>query len=265
MTNHHRAKNGGNDQYFTHPDDANKLVNLAAKHAPNGATWIEPSAGSGVFLDIMPHARGFDLHPQRADIVQMDWLSPHILTLDAELAHPRVVFGNPPFGMSGSMAVRFFNQSARLKPEVIAFVLPASFAKASMHRKLDWHYSLVEQVMQVMTFSFPDGGTKAVPCVMQVWTRGAARIDPPQDKGVGLPLEFVSKERATMAIRRVGGRAGQVLQGTDHSPETTFFIECSDDVEAKLRSMCFTGTVHHTAGVKSLAKSELCSMIRAGI
>jgi hypothetical protein len=264
-TKTHRAKNGGADQYFTRPADAAALIKLTKKFAPTGATWVEPSAGAGAFLAHAPHAVGYDLHPQHAGIVKLDWLTTKALDTVAALGAPVVVFGNPPFGFAASLAIKFFNQAALMGAETIAFILPASFKKASVHRRLHKCYTLRAEVSATLEFDFPDGGSKKVPCVSQVWTRGKARVDAPADNGKGLPIEFVSKDEATLAIRRVGGRAGQVLDGIDYSASTTFFIKCALTTAARIRRLDLTVGVNDTAGVRSLAKSELCARLRGAL
>jgi len=46
------------------------------------------------------------------------------------------VVGNPPFGKNSSLAISFFNHAAKFA-DVIAFVVPRTFCKMSVHDKLD--------------------------------------------------------------------------------------------------------------------------------
>jgi hypothetical protein len=203
--------------------------------------------------------RCFDLEPRRAYIQKQDWLRYEHHQSKA----PCVVFGNPPFGFAASLAVKFFNKAAEFS-EVIAFVLPGSFAKESVQRRLDVNFHLLWQEKRTIAFEFPDGGAKSVPCVMQVWKRGAVRVHPPKDFGLDLPLAFVkpASKRHNVAIRRVGGRAGQIIDSKEGNENTTYFIECGSKMLAAIRRADLTRHVDDTAGVRSLAKQELIRAIR---
>lgn len=263
----HRAVNGGLDQYFTPLAVAVELTQMARTFASPLSEWIEPAAGDGVFARAAKSAgiskvRCFDIAPRRAYIQKQDWLRYVRTPSDARC----VVFGNPPFGFAASLAVRFFNKAAEFA-EVIAFVLPGSFAKESVQRRLDHNFNLVWQDKHTIAFEFPDGGTKAVPCVLQVWKRGAVRVYPPKDFGLDLPLAFAkpSSKRGIVAVRRVGGRAGQIVDSKGASESTTYFIECGAKMLAAIRRADLTRYVSDTAGVRSLSKQELIKAIRGAM
>lgn len=264
MSNH-RAINGGLDQYFTPAAVAQAFTRIVATYAPAEAQWIEPSAGAGAFkraanaLGIEPIC--FDLEPRFAYIKAQDWLA-----YQHNGRKPVVVFGNPPFGFAASMAVRFFNHAARFA-EVIAFVLPGSFAKESVQARLNSAFLLVHEEKQTIDFEFPEGGTKPVPCVLQVWKKappGQTRTAKPKDFGEDLPIKFIkpAPKRCIVAIRRVGGRAGQIIDTKDGSENTTYFLECDAEMLAVIKRADFTRFVNDTAGVRSLSKQELIRAIR---
>lgn len=263
----HRAANGGLDQYFTPGLIATELTGMAKSFAAPKSLWIEPSAG-GCAFEKSAHMIGirnvkcYDLAPRHDHITQQDWL-----TYKHEPSkQPVVVFGNPPFGFAASLAVKFFNKAAEFA-DTIAFVLPGSFAKESVQRRLNPSFELVWQDKRVIDFEFPDGGTKAVPCVMQVWKRmppGVLRETPEKDFGEDLPLTFIkpAPKKCIVAIRRVGGRAGQIIDSKDGSENTTYFIECDAKMLAVIKRANFTKYVNDTAGVRSLSKQELVKAIR---
>lgn len=263
----HRAANGGLDQYFTPGLIATELTHMAKTFAAPKSVWIEPSAGDCVFeksarMIGIKEVKCFDLAPRHAHITKQDWLAyEHTVT-----KQPVVVFGNPPFGFAASMAVKFFNKAAEFA-DTIAFVLPGSFAKDSVQRRLDPRFELVWQDKRTIEFEFPEGGTKAVPCVMQVWKlmpKGTIRETPEKDFGKDLPLTFIkpAPKRCIVAIRRVGGRAGQIIDTKDGSENTTYFIECDAKMLAVIRRADLTKYVNDTAGVRSLSKQELIKAIR---
>jgi hypothetical protein len=262
----HRAVNGGDDCYFTPPAVADALVAAARRFAPEGARWVEPSAGAGVFLSAARRAGirapvGYDLTPRTKSVRRADWFT-------VTPTRGAVVFGNPPFGFAASMALRFFQHAATHNASVIAFVLPASFAKASIQRKLHPGYRLAWKRLEAVEFEFPDGGTKRVPCVLQVWQRlpeGKTRRLPREDSGRDL-FAFVAPEFANVAVRRVGGRAGQVLPEVAGSLSTTYFLRVErDDVMAALRAADLASVREHTAGVRSVSKGELIAAVRKAL
>jgi hypothetical protein len=53
-----------------------------------------------------------------------------------------LIIGNPPFGKSSSIAIKFFNKAA-LFSECIAFILPRTFKRISIQNRLDLNFSLI--------------------------------------------------------------------------------------------------------------------------
>ena len=97
------------DQYYTRQHVAQKLYRSFRKFCdPERYQLVEPSAGTGSFFMLMPQGSlAFDVDPKFPGIVTADFLSVEIRS-EREVA----VVGNPPFGRSASMAVRFFNHAA---------------------------------------------------------------------------------------------------------------------------------------------------------
>lgn len=87
---------------------------------------IEPSVGNGAFLH---HPNGtvhfaYDIQPECTDevckITKADYLTVPITYL-----YGRLVIGNPPFGYSNNLAIKFFNKSCEIS-DYVAFILPIS-------------------------------------------------------------------------------------------------------------------------------------------
>ena len=114
------------DKFYTKPVVAERLFCLVKEYTTNPQTFLEPSAGNGVFLGLLTslsdNVIAFDISPDASGITQADFLSQDVGKVD-------VVIGNPPFGKNSSLAVKFFNKCAEWQPEVIAFVLPRTFKK----------------------------------------------------------------------------------------------------------------------------------------
>lgn len=258
-----RAVNGGCDEYFTTPAVASgcidALMPLLRRWKLSNVLFFEPSAGNGVWLDALPKqalAVAYDINPQDPRVQSADFFT---LKVPAN----SVIIGNPPFGFAAKEAIRFFNHAAT-GAAVIAFVVPRTFKKGSVQAKLHANYHL-ELDLDLPSYSFTVSGVPHdVPCCFQVWKRKA------KTRSLLLPaienpyLEFTSPRRADFAVRRVGGRAGQILPGLDHSESSTYFIRAKGDVrqlKAVINSIDFA-EINHTAGVRSLSKRELVIAVR---
>jgi hypothetical protein len=253
---HHRAINGGNDAYFTKPEIAEKFSLLVQSLYPD-ARFIEPSAGNGSFSRHFQSITAYDLHPKNENIIKADWFT-------VVVPENSVVIGNPPFGFAASLAIRFFNHASNAK--AICFIVPRSFQKASVHRRLNLSFHLVyEEVLPKNAFML-DGKEYSVPCVFQIWEKQKElrKISPVSSEN---PIvEFCDKSSATHAIRRVGGRAGELLSGTDYSESTTFFIKLKKRNALKIISALQPTILqmrNQTAGVRSISKNELAALFNA--
>lgn len=86
--------------------------------------FVEPSAGEGCFMDLLPETRriALDIRPGNKGITRGDFL---------EWSPPKpghyAVIGNPPFGVRGAIALEFVNRSARFA-DIVGFILPMTFA-----------------------------------------------------------------------------------------------------------------------------------------
>lgn len=128
---------------------------------------LEPSAGDGAFLHLLPVPTrlGLDLHPAAEGILRADFLAwtppdptPGILTV-----------GNPPFGQRGSLAVAFLHHACAFS-RVVAFILPRSFRKDTFLNRIDRRFHLVH-AEDCDDFRLPDGQPVRVKAVFQVWER----------------------------------------------------------------------------------------------
>lgn len=112
-----------NDKYYTSPDLAKYCVEKTKEiiGEDNITEYIEPSAGSGVFLDYFdkPYL-AYDIEPEDERIVKADWLE-----IDLDYKKGRCVIGNPPFGVKNNLSVAFYKKSIPIC-DYIAFILPIS-------------------------------------------------------------------------------------------------------------------------------------------
>ncbi len=159
------------DKFYTNPEIAlacyQIFVEYICKYCPTFSI-VEPSAGDGAF--IYEHVVGYDLHPEREDILQNDFLDAETTNRIFEnlLFTPNVI-GNPPFGKRGSLAIRFLN-IALTKAKFVGFILPVQFRKYSCQNKI------LKGAKLVMDIKLPEdsfllmGQPYEVRCCFQIWT-----------------------------------------------------------------------------------------------
>lgn len=250
------------DQFYTSIEVAERCVLslLAVLGTPSDrTTWIEPSAGSGRFLKLLPHPRiGLDIAPANPEVILGDFLV-WWPTGDAR----KIVVGNPPFGKNSSLAVKFFNHAASFA-DVVAFIVPRTFQKATVQARLDPFMDCVlEELLPLESFEF-GGEPYAVPTVFQVWRRMSHPRPCVRRATSHADFEFLPAHlahAADFAFQRVGARAGLIsLEGRMKSPQSHYFVRMlnpSADVRAGLQSIDWNLVKWRTAGNPSIGKAEL--------
>lgn len=168
------------DKYYTKQSVANQcyaamkdLIIKAGKNTKD-LLFIEPSAGSGVFLNAIKEMKlGFDIAPTREsqyDIQQNDFLNDDMLELlSAQQKKKQLVFiGNPPFGTKSKLAIEFTNESLEYS-NIVGFIVPVQFRKWSVQSKINPKAKLVLDIdLQENAFEFM-GKDYKVRCCFQVW------------------------------------------------------------------------------------------------
>jgi hypothetical protein len=159
------------EAYFTSSELALKCVGAVTERfaLSDFDLVLEPSAGDGVFLDLLPKANrmGLDINPRRPDTLAHDFL-----LWRPDKAYEKVaVIGNPPFGQRAALAIRFIEHAAQFA-EVIAFILPRSFNKHTFQDRVPNHFHLVHSQDCADLFLI-DGGERHVKTVFQIWQRRA--------------------------------------------------------------------------------------------
>lgn len=163
------------DQFFTPKDTAKTIFDsfktAIANHSDdiNDFFFIEPAAGEGVFLDILPKNKtlALDIEPRNGLIIQGDFLA-----FMPENKGKTVVFGNPPFGLRGNLALKFINHSAKFA-DYVAFILPQLFESdgKGAPRKRVKGLNLIHSEKINPLFLMPDNSETKVNCVFQVWSK----------------------------------------------------------------------------------------------
>jgi hypothetical protein len=167
------VREAGLDKFYTIPAISEKcLTSIGSLY--NWSDWdlvIEPSAGNGSFLTRIPTAKklGIDISPEHDDIIKQDFLTYNPPSDTGKI----LVVGNPPFGRVSSLAIKFFNHASKWA-DVIAFIIPRTFRRVSVHNKLNTNFHLIfdeEIPMEPCAFSPP----MMAKCCFQIWEKNATK------------------------------------------------------------------------------------------
>lgn len=160
------------DQFFTPKDVAKKCwdtFNHEVKINLQDYIFIEPSAGDGSFLDILPKdSIGLDIEPRSSGIQQQDYLT----WKPANTSMKYIVFGNPPFGLRGHLALNFINHSHSFA-DYVCFILPQLFesdGKGSPRKRVKGYNLIYSEGLSAMFYS-PDNQEVKVNGVFQIWSK----------------------------------------------------------------------------------------------
>jgi hypothetical protein len=163
------------DQFFTPENAANycyhKAKEIICKYGndPELYHYIEPSAGSGNFLKLLPRDRriGIDIEPCNDEIIQCDYLK-----WKPSEEHKYITIGNPPFGLRGQLALKFINHSSTFS-DYVCFILPQLFESdgKGVPRKRVNGLNLVHSEKINTDFIEPNGRPIKVECIFQVWSK----------------------------------------------------------------------------------------------
>lgn len=264
-----KAVNGGLDDYYTKPEVALKCAATLKRIVRKAVNIVEPSAGDGSLMRAAAEkfrdtcVVGYDIQPRSEHVRRADWFTVTSMEPDS------VVFGNPPFGFASNLAIRFFNHAASMEPKFIAFIVPRTFRKRSVQAKLSLSYELVcdEDIQRNAFYMGDTGADRDVPCCFQVWRRTDDLRVVPAPRYTSELFDFVKPEDGfDFAVRRVGGRAGQVLPTDEPLSEvSTYFLKARKgkkrELAKRLKLMNFDEVKDSTAGVRSISKPELIEEI----
>ena len=159
----------GLDKFYTIPTCSKKCIDKICE-LYDITKWdliVEPSAGNGSFLNQIPSNNkiGIDILPEQSNIIKQDFFDYSPPSIKTNI----LVIGNPPFGRVSSLAIKFFNYSAKWA-NVIAFIIPRTFRKISVQNKLDNMFHLVydEEIPNNPCCFSPQ---MMVKCCFQIWEK----------------------------------------------------------------------------------------------
>lgn len=243
-------------QFFTAPDFAKHCLDVLRRYVDiDGYQVVEPSAGQGAFLHILPEGTfGCDIERMSTDVFAADFL-----TLEIESNRPLLFVGNPPFGRNAGLAKRFFKHAAS-QGDVIAFILPRTFRKVGTVNALDDRFHMIhEEPVPPKAFVF-QGKPYSVTTVFQIWARCEHRRAPLPELKTHPDFKFTSSEEGDFGLQRVGKDAGRVHREMDRSHRAHYFIK--GDVEGTMRRCrsAFAAAASNTAGKPSLSMGEVVAI-----
>lgn len=204
---HDKVSKSSLDQHFTPDSYAKHCLILMLKSGFATSKFCEPANGGGAFGNLLPvKALRFDIEPQTADTVQGDFLKMTSLDLTGY-----TVIGNPPFGGKKKTDLAFINAAAERGADVIAFILPRSFRKASVINRIHRSYHLAHDEDTPHGVTFGGGADAGIRCCFQVWVRAENERELIDTCLPDNPwLRSVTREEANCCLVVHGSRAGIV-------------------------------------------------------
>ena len=253
------------DRFYTSPQAVHQC--LSEIDLDNYDCIIEPSAGNGSFSSQINNCFAYDIHPEHENITQTDWFK-----LDKSVFKDYssiLVIGNPPFGQQNSLAINFFNESAKFA-DTISFILPLSFKKDSIKNRLNLNFHLEKEIDLIdNTFLLLDKSEIKVPCVFQIWNRKTEERPKVKLKTTSDYFDFTTAAGADLRIQRVGGNAGKASFDLSRAASSNYFIknnsELSNEEFVDFVNGLHFPTLAFTVGPKSLSKGELVAIFEEEI
>ncbi len=262
-----REKKNDKDQFYTDPVWAKKFIKKVDElyGLSTFDLIIEPSAGLGAFLNNLPdNAIGYDLEPKCPRCTEQDF---YTVYPDMDKSNILVI-GNPPFGRVCSDAVGFFNHAAKWA-NVIAFIIPQTFHRVSLHNRLDENFHLTfNEDIDGCIFDPPMNAK----CCFQVWEKREYKRDKIKLETTHKDWQFLPfgpldannqptpPKGASFAIRAYGGKIGDIVtEGLeDLRPKSWHWIKTDnkDELIERFNSLDYSVSLK-TVRQNSLGRGEL--------
>jgi hypothetical protein len=248
-----RKKKSESDKFYTKPEVARRCISLL--DLSRYKTIIEPSAGSGSFSHQIKNCLAYDIEPSNGEnIIRQDFF-----LLDENFESPILVIGNPPFGRQASLAIKFIRKAAFA--DTIAFILPKSFKKSSLKKKVPLNFHLEIEIDLEPNSFLLEGKDYDVPCVFQVWNKKLEERKIPE-KLEPFGFTFTNKKNANISVRRVGVYAGMPdLNIADKSEQSHYFLKIENPFELLEYLKNIKWAHNNTVGPRSISKDELTEVI----
>ena len=261
----------GLDKFYTIPSYSKKCIDKVFElyDKSNFDLIVEPSAGNGSFFNQLESENkvGIDIYPENENIVKMDFFDFNPPTDKNNI----LVIGNPPFGKVSSVAIKFFNHSAKWS-NVIAFIIPRTFRRPSVQNKLNkmFHLRYDEDVSTKPCCFTPQ---MMVKCCFQIWEKKDFErpfVDLPTKHEDWEFLSFGPIDKygqptppngADFAMRAYGGKIGEIekIKLNELRPKSWHWIKSNINKEElinRFNQLDYSDSLN-TARQNSMGRGEL--------
>lgn len=249
------------EQFYTIPDVANECVKFMIEKIGKEHKWIEPTAGTGSFLDALEfygvsQYQAFDIDPKDSRIKRSDFRKESFKEFDYAF------IGNPPFGRACSLAIKIFNHCAKFA-KFIGFIVPKSFNKVSIQDQLNLNFHLMwSMACPPVSFKNENGevyGGETLQTEFQIWQLQDQTPRSKMQQYRSSTFRFVKKsDDYDLCFRTHGSGAGKVLEPGNYNPRTTAFIKIIDPVALDgIRNADFSYYRNQVSYIPCLSPAEI--------
>ena len=274
METKQKVRKEGLDKFYTLPECSKKCIDKTCE-LYDITGWdliVEPSAGNGSFFLQIPSDKkiGIDILPEDENIIKQDFLDYY----PPENKEIILVIGNPPFGRVSSLAIKFFNHSAKWAT-VIAFIIPRTFRKISVQNRLDDRFHLVydEEIPNKPCCFTPEMSVK---CCFQIWEKKENKRELLELPKTHNDWEFLKLGKrdsawqptpplnADFALRAYGGKIGEIKteELNELRPKSWHWFKSNIDKNIlidRLTKLDYSNSVN-TARQNSMGRAELVAL-----
>jgi hypothetical protein len=271
IKNNKDVRKEGLDKFYTIPSYSKKCIDKVFELYDKSSfeLIIEPSAGNGSFFNQLEcnNKIGIDISPENKTIIKMDFFN---YTPDSHINNILVI-GNPPFGKISSIAIKFFNHSAKWA-NVIAFILPRTFRRPSVQNKLNNKFHLIyDEDVSIKPCCFTH--QMMVKCCFQIWEkketeRPVIDLSTKHEDWQFLPFGPIDEKGqptppvgADFAMRAYGGKIGEIkkLNLSELRPKSWHWIKSNINKEElinRFNKLDYSDSLN-TARQNSMGRGEL--------
>lgn len=256
------------DQFFTKKEVAKQCIKEVKSiyNFSNFDLIIEPSAGAGSFSQMLPINKRISIEidqnlcEQNHGYICKDFFEYFPPTNCKKI----LVIGNPPFGTQNKLSVDFFNHAASFA-EVIAFIIPKTWNKQSIHNRLHEKFHLVKTTNLLGDCFYGDKATN-VKCCFQIWKRSSVnRIKETKllshNDWNFLPYiknnnDLIPPDNADFVILAYGSNSGQISTNLfQWRPKSVHFIKSKIGFEKLMKRF---SSLDYSCANNSARQSSLC-------
>lgn len=261
----------GKEQYYTSPHAVDLCLKEVQKHIDlTDKLILEPAGGTGEFIKGLQRIGiandkilSYDIEPKHELVRQQDFLN-----LRYWYSNNMVSITNPPFGRMSTLAIKFFNHSAK-HCDYICYLIPKSWRKWTTINRLDDNFHLIADIdMPNDCFYNPDQESKkgVLNTVFQIWEKRdvkRSKIQIPDHKLIkkinkNKQGEIVGANFSMVVFGHSCGRCEDVNDDVIPYKTTTMYMYIEkDEVKQALREIDFSCFYKNVAYVEALSIQEI--------